>query len=349
MALASSVLDMSQPDVSLTEFTEYLPAATAAAAGGRRRRLGLVETADALYWEPSSSRPISLETFDNTTIVSPFICITEGDKVVFTFTYYAWPIPVKDAISSWDRYDSVDPNDFFGTLHQDLMEASDMASFETKATGSTAQGAWRSTLKNTVSRLSTTGGVNPVWTFQHSFLDKGLYTFGSYQRSTARLSPERFIVLVQPEGAKCGNVISAVNTNGDGTDGGTLVMAPDWNMLGGVFGGMLGAVLLTVFVLYYARAHAWGGGGGVPKYRARNRKMPMARLHQKSSVLKVEEKEAAAKFVTERKMDRPGAQYQGNNNATGGPTIPQMMAGMGGADGTFGVVWCGVLWCDGCC
>jgi hypothetical protein len=111
-------------------------------------------------------------------------------------------------------------------------------------------------------------------------------------------------------------------------------MSPDWGLLGGVFGGMLGAVFLTVCLLYYAREHAWGGsGGGVPKYRARNRKMPMARLHQKSSVLTVEEKEAAAKFVTERKMEKPGKKY--DTLKVAGPTIPQMMAGMGGADGTI--------------
>jgi hypothetical protein len=327
MALTSSVLDISSREVAMT--SSYTPSSTSSG-----RRLGLVQTDDALYWEPSSSRPLTLETEDNTTIVSPFICITEGEKIVFTFTWYSWPIPVKDAISSWERYDSLDPNDFFGQLHKDLSGATDMASFEKLSTGSTAKGAWRSTLKNTVTRLSTTAGKNPVWTFQHSFLDKGVYTFGSYQRSKSTLSPERFIVVVQPEGSKCGNVISPISTNGDGTDDGTLVMSPDWGLLGGVFGGMLGAVFLTVCLLYYAREHAWGGsGGGVPKYRARNRKMPMARLHQKSSVLTVEEKEAAAKFVTERKMEKPGKKY--DTLKVAGPTIPQMMAGMGGADGTI--------------
>ena len=58
----------------------------------------------------------------------------------------------------------------------------------------------------------------------------------------------------------------------------------------------------------------------------------MARLHQKTSVLKIEEKEAAAKFVTERKMERPGTvnNAMANANAT---TLPQMMAGVAGADG----------------
>jgi hypothetical protein len=129
----------------------------------------------------------------------------------------------------------------------------------------------------------------------------------------------------------CDAPISPANTNAYGTDDGTLALAPDWALLGGVFGGMLGAVLITILLLYYAREHAWGGSTTAPKYRARNQKMPMARLHQKTSVLKVEEREAAAKFVTERKMERPGAEHDTPKVAQ--PTIPQMMAGMAGADG----------------
>ena len=55
------------------------------------------------------------------------------------------------------------------------------------------------------------------------------------------------------------------------------MLTPDWSLLGGVFGGMIGAVLLTVCLLYYAREHAWGGSSTAPKYRAKNRRMPMAR------------------------------------------------------------------------
>ena len=153
-----------------------------------------------LYWEPSSTRPLEIETDANTTIVSPLICISAGDKIVFTFTWYAWPIPIKDAISSWQNYDSLDPNDFFKQFHTDLAASANIAAFETASTGSTATGAWRSTLKNKVSRLSTTPAANPIWSFQHTFNDVGLYTFGSYQRKTGRISPERFVVQVQPEG-----------------------------------------------------------------------------------------------------------------------------------------------------
>ena len=300
----------------------------------RRRVLagGMIDDESGLYWEPSSSRPINIETEDNTTVVSPFICITAGDKIVFTFSWYAWPVPVKDALSSWQNYDSLDPNDFFKQLHTDLAAAPDMASFEAKSTGSTAEGPWRSTLKNTVSRMSTTPASNPIWSFQHTFNDVGLYTFGSYQRKTSVLSPERFVVQVQAEGTTCSSSVSPMGTNSAGIDDGTLVLSPDWPLLGGVFGGMIGVVLLTVALLYYAREHAWGGSvNSAPKYRARNRRMPMARLHQKSSVLKVEEKEAAAKFVTERKMERPGKEHTAPKVA--GPTIPQMMAGVSGADG----------------
>ena len=48
--------------------------------------------------------------------------------------------------------------------------------------------------------------------------------------------------------------------------------------------------------------------------------MPMTRLHQKGSVLKTEEKEAAAKFTSERKVDKPGSTVNrmiGNNVGSG--------------------------------
>ena len=47
----------------------------------------------------------------------------------------------------------------------------------------------------------------------------------------------------------------------------------------------------------------------------------MARLHQKVSVLKVEDKEAAAKFVSERKVDRPGKDHDAPRITSA--TIPQ--------------------------
>ena len=156
-----------------------------------------------------------LETEYNSTVVSPLICVVAGDKIIFTFTYFAWPVPVNDTISSWNRegspYDTMDPSDFFGQLHTDLLRSKDMAEFEALSTGTTATGAWRSTLKNTVSKMSSKS-IYPTWTFQHTFNTEGVYTFGSYQRATNHLSLERFIVVVQPQNTLCSSSISPVGT-----------------------------------------------------------------------------------------------------------------------------------------
>lgn len=283
----------------------------------RGRALGLKFQADGtkgVYWEPTNTRPITLETSDNTTVVSPFICINAGEKIVFTFTYFSWPIPVKDAIADWVDYGEYDPNDVFGTLHAALKG---MTSLDQLAKGED----WSPALKNTVSYLSA-----GVWTFEHTFNHKGHYVFGSFNRNRAALSPERFIVQVDVAGTSCSSIVSTGGSNSLGTNADTLVLTPNWELLGGMFGGLIGAVALVVCILYYARAHDWGNNRSQPKYRARNRRMPMARLHQKASVLKVEEKEAAAKFVSERKMERPGAANMAP--AINAAAIPQMLAGV---------------------
>ena len=149
--------------------------------------------------------------------------------------------------------------------------------------------------------------------------------FGSFNRKLDALSPERFIVQVDVPGTGCSSIVSTAGSNSLGTNTNTLVLTPNWELLGGMFGGLVGAVLLVVCVLYYARAHDWGNDRSQPKYRARNQRMPMARLHQKASVLKVEEKEAAAKFVSERKIERPGAAKMAP--AINAAAIPQMLSG----------------------
>lgn len=281
----------------------------------RGRALGLKNTESGekgLYWEPTNSRPITLETSDNTTIVSPFICISAGEKVVFTFTYNSWPVPVKDAIADWVEYEQYDPNDVFGTLHKALMGLNSADELSPSQT-------WSPELKNTVSLLSA-----GVWTFKHTFNHKGYFVFGSFNRNRNTLSPERFIVRVDATGTSCTSTVSPTSFESGG-DSDSPLQAPNWELLGGMFGGLVGAVIVVICVLYYARAHDWGSDRSRPRYRARNRRIPMARLHQKASVLKVEEKEAAAKFVSERKMEKPGA---GNKPAAiTAAAIPKMIAG----------------------
>ena len=131
--------------------------------------------------------------------MSPFICINAGEKIVFTFTYYSWPIPVKDAIADWVDYGEYDPNNVFGTLHLALQR---MTSIDELAKDED----WSPSLKNTVSYLSA-----GVWSFDT--FKQGHFVFGSFNRKLDALSPERFIVQVDVPGTGCRSIVSTAGSN----------------------------------------------------------------------------------------------------------------------------------------
>eukprot|EP00949_MAST-11_sp_MAST-11-sp1_P002590 g2590.t1 len=256
-------------------------------------------------------------TFYNDSVASagisqPLTCIIEGDSVIFTFTLASWPVIVKDStLNTWKTTTDFDPSGRFVDL-------------DTKCSAGACP--------RTFTRMRTAKN-SEQFVFGHQFIKQGTYVF-----ALSDDLKQQMVVVVMPSGSRCplGTYVLPYTDQNAVALGlrkdPTLVQEPDWGLLGLLLGGLFGMVFIVIGTLYYLRSHAYSRSPhtAAPKYRKRNRRIAMKKMHQKGSVLRVEEKEAAAKFVSERKMEHPGSQFSSQN------AINAAMAGVAGA-GALGV------------
>ena len=227
-------------------------------------------------------------------IKQPLTCIVQGNSIIFAFTTKSWIVVVRDSmLNTWDSTTDFDPEGKFDALNAQCSNSQCPDSYQIK-----------------------TGPKSGNYIFGFQFSIPGTFVFALNNNLK-----HQFVVVVMPSGSTCpmGTYIlpyTEANAIALGLEQDpTLVRKPDWNLLGWMIGGLFLSVFVIIGLLYYLRARAWNQHGSAPVYRERNRKMPMTRMHQKGSVLKTEEKEAASKFTAERKVDKPGT-------ATGTAAVP---------------------------
>ena len=237
-------------------------------------------------------------------IKQPLTCIVQGNSVIFAFTTSSWIVVIRDSmLNTWDSMVDFDPDGKFAALDAQCSLGKCPDSYKIK-TGQRAG--------------------NYVFGFQ--FRIPGTFVF-AVNNNLQR----QFVVVVMPEGSTCpmGTYILPYTESNAVALGlqqdPTLIKTPDWALLGWMLGGLFGSVFVIVGLLYWLRSRVWQPGSD-PLYRDRNKKMPMSRMHQKGSVLKTEEKEAASKFTSERMVEKPGSKV--SNIALGGS--------IGGGFGTNG-------------
>ena len=245
-------------------------------------------------------------------IRQPLTCIVQGNSVLFAFTTNSWVVIVRDStLNTWQSTTDFDPDGKFAALDAQCSQGNCPDSYRIK-----------------------TGPKAGNYIFGYQFKIAGTFVF-----ALSNDLKKQFVIVVMPTGSTCpmGTYVlpyTEANAVAMGIEqDSSLVKKPDWNLLGWLLGGLFGSVFIIIALLYYVRSKQWEMGGSTQTYRDRNRKMPMTRLHQKGSVLKTEEKEAAAKFTSERKVDKPGSTVNrmiGNNVGSG------LSVGLGAIGGGHG-------------
>jgi hypothetical protein len=228
-------------------------------------------------------------------IRQPLTCIVQGNSVLFAFTTSSWIVIVRDStLNTWQSTTDFDPDGKFAALDAQCSQGNCPDSYKIK-----------------------TGPKAGNYIFGYQFKIPGTFVFALNNDLK-----KQFVIVVMPSGSTCpmGTYVlpyTEANAIAMGVEQDpSLIQKPDWDLLGWLLGGLFGSVFIIIALLYYLRSRQWENIGSAPSYRERNRKMPMTRMHQKGSVLKTEEKEAAAKFTSERKVDKPGVNAT-NGNITG--------------------------------
>merc|ERR1711871_230781 len=242
-------------------------------------------------------------------IKQPLTCIVEGNSIIFAFTTKSWIVVVRDSmLNTWSSTTDFDPDGKFDALDAQCSASQCPESYKIKS-----------------------GPKSGNYVFGFQFKIPGTFVF-----ALSNNLKRQFVVVVMPAGSTCPMgtyVLPYTETNAIALgleQDPTLVRKPDWNLLGWMIGGLFLSVFVIIGLLYYLRAKAWNQHGSAPIYRERNRKMPMTRMHQKGSVLKTEEKEAASKFTAERKVDKPGADGRGAAVPTINLSMGNPLGGVGG-------------------
>ncbi|GBG24881.1 Sushi, von Willebrand factor type A, EGF and pentraxin domain-containing protein 1 [Hondaea fermentalgiana] len=115
-------------------------------------------------------------------------------------------------------------------------------------------------------------GAPYVRVFAFTFQSSGMYVFGSSRDLSTEL-----IVSVQPKGSACPTE-AAIMPRSTATlfalgakRSETILLEPDWSLLGTLLGGMAGLVVLLLTVVYCFREFALGTVRIIPTYRNKNR------------------------------------------------------------------------------
>jgi hypothetical protein len=167
-------------------------------------------------------------------IENPIVCINLGDSLVFDVTNDNYPQYDKDSLfNSNDNYD---------------------------------YSAFRSLESSAKSQLT-------ISTFSTTFDESGTYSF---RMSSAK--NKQLIVAVMPANVNCSlesffvtfSASNLITLGIDTTD--DIVLSPDWDLVLGLLGGMLGLVLILIGFLYFFRKRAWTTHKDIQtKYRSHQR------------------------------------------------------------------------------
>ncbi|TMW66819.1 hypothetical protein Poli38472_011935 [Pythium oligandrum] len=129
-----------------------------------------------------------------------------------------------------------------------------------------------------------------VSAFAFSFTEPGTYVFGNSLNSAAKT-----VITVMKEGTTCPveapivplsekNLI-AVSAKRRTDD---LILAPDWALIIGLLGGLIGMVVAVIVGLYYFRTKSWTTSGfrnRLTGYRAMSKQTDLSTVHSKGSLL----------------------------------------------------------------
>ncbi|KAF0717142.1 hypothetical protein As57867_002460, partial [Aphanomyces stellatus] len=192
----------------------------------------------------------STSSSSSTSIMNPMLCLQRGDSIMFSVTNTSFPVYAKDSLMNTNP-------------------AFDYGAFRTLAD------------KLASNSLS-------ISAFAFSFVQPGIYVF-VLSNNNAALT----IVSVMDTGVKCPtdgpivplNSANLIKLNAKPSD--SIILAPDWALIGGLLAALFGVVAGLIFGLYYFRRKNWvGKQSGVGGYKDKARGFNLSNLTSKGSVVK---------------------------------------------------------------